>query len=743
MISGRAVVAVILMAFCEPWLRGGTIESPVTTSVQLFSVEKGSNVLCRSGDLLAVPRCGAGCGDRHAVMVPWIFRGGSAELDLALAPEISWEINVGGKGCWAPPLVVAAGTSGETRTAFVWSAATISGNFIMKKGDQPPKELHATVQAKDPQGMGAAIPETSLDCSVDGFHWRCALPATAGDLRLAADEFVPLYLWGFDAPAGGTKTLDIALVRGASVSGLVALADRRATPEGVDVELRPAGYASTASDERRMTARSRTTKANSRGFFQFTTVGEGAYEVTATKKGWSRAARPVRVGGAKESDVGLLTLPPLARFEVVIDPALDVKGRPWRVVLDRDSIPMQPLAPLADRKAASDGTWSHDGVEAGKYRLDVYDGDGAAFEHIIVDIQPKGAPLRLHMDAVVGRGVLRAGHEPLPATLRFIQDRGSGDVNLASGDDGSFAGTFPAAGNYSVEITPRDTEQRLRTKAAVRPNADGVVQLDIDLPGGLVVGSVVAEDGRPVAGSVRLYGDNRSVTTRTKEDGSFRLIGIEPGDVMLNARARNVGDSGPVSHNVAEGASEPVTLTLHPNTSLTMWVASPAGAPVASAIVRYTIMNLQREVITGPDGDVHFDVPRGVDAVSIVVVAAGFPSRMMKLPIAPDMDVNPQVVLGSTAATLIVQLGSTPPWPTVQPGNGPDAGVHWLPELFSSPLGGPTFTNKTSRGFEFEVEPGIYTLCPGQTVSSKCIQKMLAPGTETAVDVRFWSEETR
>src|SRR5207302_9822724 len=117
-----------------------------------------------------------------------------------------------------------------------------------------------------------------------------------------------------------------------------------------------------------------------------------------------------------ESDAGVLLLPPLARAEVVIDPPLDPRGGRWRIVLNRDAIPMRPSAAVADALAASDGTWTRDGIEAGKYRLDLYDAAGTLYEHLLVSIQPNGPPLRLQMDAIVVRGTLRAGHEPLPAT---------------------------------------------------------------------------------------------------------------------------------------------------------------------------------------------------------------------------------------------------------------------------------------------------------------------------------------
>ncbi|HSY51613.1 MAG TPA: carboxypeptidase-like regulatory domain-containing protein [Thermoanaerobaculia bacterium] len=732
----RAMIALL-------FLTGPSLLAGDASHIQLFSVEKGTKPSCRGGQLRAVQRCsGAGCGDHLAVTGSWTFRDGSAEAELALSPDVSWEIAIEGSGCWAPPIIIAAGNAGETKTSFVWPSAAIGGDFVMPKGGAPPNDLHGSVQADDPHNPTESIAEAPLDCSVDGPHWRCLVPSAVIDLRLASDGFVPQYLWGLRVPAGQQKALALSLTKGASVSGRVSLADRR-TPLGeVAIELHPAGFATKPTDERRLASLARTVKPNARGFFQFPEVGEGTYEVIATKKGWSPATHRVRVSSANETDAGLLLLPPLARAEVIIDPPLDPKGRPWRIVLDRDAVPMRPLAPIADARAATDGTWAHDGVEAGKYRLEIFDGDGIAYEHLLVTIEPNGSPLRLQMEANLVRGTVHIGHDPLEATLHFMNRRGPGDLKLTSSHDGTFAGTFPAWGTYDVEIQPEKTEQKLRRQVEVKPSSEGVAQLDIALPGGAVHGLVVDETGTPVAGVVRLYHreGGSMISTMTAEDGTFHLIAIDPGDAVLSARSRTVGDSGPVPYNVVEDASEPVTLTLHARRDVTMWVVSPTGQPISGAVVRFSNRYYWHEEVTGPGGDATFSVPRGVDAIDVIIAAAGYPMRLMTLAISPEMETNPQIALGSATSLLVLSVGNSPPWPALAPAN---AGfrLHWLPEFFGSPAGGPHSPNSTPRGFEFELDPGTYTLCPAIQVSPKCIQRTLAPGTETVVDVSSWSSQ--
>jgi hypothetical protein len=708
------------------------------TRIQLFSAALKSS--CRGGVARAVPRCVSGCGN-EAITAKWAFRDGSAETEIPLSSDRSWEITIGGEGCWAPPIIVAAGNNGETRTAFVWPTATIAGNFVMQKGERSPRELRATVQTDDAASIDGAISETPLDCVIHSVHWRCILPSAKVDLRIAAEGFVPHYLWGLHASVGEEKAVEVALIRGGSVSGRVAVASRQAELDGTDILLRPASVVNTLSEERHIASRSQRAKPNARGFFQFSGIGDGVYEVIASKAGWSRAARQVRVAGAKESDTGILILPPLARAEVIIDPPADTRGRRWRIVLDRDGAATQPRPPIADRQAAADGSWSQSGLEAGQYRLEIFDGGNIVRERLVANVQPNQPPLHLRMDAISVRGIVRVGHEALAATLHFLSRRGPGELELASDDDGLFVGSFPALGQYEVEIKPKGSSQRLRKQVEVRQDADGNANIDIDLPGGVVRGTLMNEAGEPVTGTVRVYHTGSpAISTSASDDGTFLIIGVEVGDVILNAKSRQAGDSGPVPYVISEGISQPVILTLHARREVTLWIVSPSGQPVSGAVVRFSNQYFWHEEVTGPSGDAHGELPRGIDAIDIIIAAIGFPTKIVKLPITPEMETNPQIMLGRAAATLIVKVGSAPPWPMVRLDQS-NADLHSLMELFSSPLGGPSLPNRTSRGFEFEVDPGTYTFCPDRNVSSKCVQKMLAPGIEAVVDLASWSEE--
>ena len=99
------------------------------------------------------------------------------------------------------------------------------------------------------------------------------------------------------------------------------------------------------------------------------------------------------------------------------------------------------------------------------------------------------------------------------------------------------------------------------------------------------------------------------MSVSTADDGAFLLIGVEPGQTVLNARSRINGDSGPVPYIVSDDSNKSVTLTLHPRRNVTTWIVAPSGQPVAGAVVRFSNRFFWHEEVSGPGGDATFSVP--------------------------------------------------------------------------------------------------------------------------------------
>jgi hypothetical protein len=725
----RVVLAVAVCIAMQPAALASTVR------LQLFSAER-TQVHCRAGRVRAEAWCGSQrCTDRAAVVASWTFKDRGADVALQLARDVPWRVVLEGDRCWTPPLTIPNVAADETLTMYVWPAATFEGTFALPKGERAPATLEGSVEAEKTAEIAATIPDTSVSCAIAGAQWRCTVPATPLDLRLAARGFVPQYFWGVDAPAGGRKALGaLPLLRGASISGRVALPDRTKAPQGIDVELRPAGLTLLPADERRAAARSRTAKTNDRGFYQFSGVAEGAYMITARKTGWSRATREVRVDGAREAAAGLMILPPLARAEVIIDPPLDSAGRRWRVILDRETVRATGTAALAEGTAGADGRWWRDGLEAGTYLLRVSDGGGNDFERTRINVVPNAPPLHLSFSAIVVRGTVRIGDRPLRADLTFQSQEGSSSVTLASGENGELAGTLPHEGKWRVEAAPYGTEQLLGKKNIEVKLCDGVARVDIVFPAGIVAGQVVDESGKPARAAIRLGPKNGPmVYVRTQDDGKFELVGVDPGHAEIEA-SRRTESSGLVPVTIGKDRAEELKLTLRRKRTINGWVVSPSGAPIAGAVVHITRPMAIEETVSGPAGDFVVHVPRGIAAIDIAICAIGYPVKLVHIPISAEMENDPRFVLGTTGGVLVAKVG-TRPWPWIRFRGG----FMPLTALLTGTLGSPSLNPVRRGGLEFLLEPGTYTVCPTKELSPRCMQHDVRPSGEWVVDVAQWA----
>lgn len=714
------------------------IALPVTASnqveLQMFAAAKTAVGHCRSGHVEAVPWCGtAVCRDRPVIRQPWAFTERLATVRLTLARDVPWRVAIEGEGCWASPLTIPNVAADETLTAFVWPSAKITGTLERPKGEPTPSRVVATVRAEAVSELATPIAETDVTCDVRQNAFFCTVPAVPADLRIAPEGYVPHYLWAVSAPADAVQRLPpLRLIRGSSISGMVALADRRLGAAGVRLELTPAGFASSRVDERRLASRRHSATANSRGFFQFTGVSDGTYTLVARRDGWSPATRTVVIRGDTETTAGLLMLEPLAQADVIIDPALDPSHGRWTVRLVRATAAGTETA--AAGTADVTGRWRAADVEAGEYELDVADSHGATFERTRATITAMMAPLHISLTAVAVRGRVRRGEHPVRAELKWQPENGGGSVVLVTDDFGDFAGFVPAEGKYLVEVAP-DEHQTLRRRGVVVHAIDGVARVDLDLPAGILAGRVVDEQGNPTRAALRITGSGRSMTTaRTEGDGTFAVIGIDVGSANVEATWKE-DSSGIVPVVIGTDDSNPVTLALHRKRQITGWIVTPAGQPVAGAVVNAMNGLMFDEAISGPGGDFTLSVPRGVEMIDLAIVASGYPVKLTRITTAGDA--NPQFVLHGSGGTLIVKMGNSWPWIAFRDGLMP------LSTLLTKTLGTLSTNRRDRGGVEFLLEPGSYMICPTRELSSRCVQQPVRAGSEVAVDATRLFETSR
>ncbi|MEM9382477.1 MAG: carboxypeptidase regulatory-like domain-containing protein, partial [Planctomycetota bacterium] len=220
---------------------------------------------------------------------------------------------------------------------------------------------------------------------------------------------------------------------------------------------------------------------------------------------------------------------------------------------------------------------------------------------------------------------------------------------------------------------------------------------------GTIRGRVVGPDGAPLADArveqstdqpdwmAALAREVETARTRTGEDGTFQLIGVRPGKVVLSATSDELSPAETDALDLDPGATlEDVELQLRNGGAIEGIVFDEDGSPASGRVVQVqsATLSVMRPVSTGDDGT--FEV-RGLPAGSYQLVAmdpstdmasdmdaSGFAAMMDSIDIA-----TAEVVEGET---VIVYIGAPPADPvdvsgTVEQSGEPYAGamVTWMP----------------------------------------------------------------
>jgi hypothetical protein len=667
------------------------------TAVRIFARDRAR---CTTGTLRA--ECD-GCSEPRTAR--WRTRDGVADATLDLSATPRWRVQAVAGGCWSAPSEVAG--NAEAATLALWPSARIVATLVPPRGEKAPEAVQLRVRGKE-------IPDAVVDCTRAKDRWSCEVPATELDVRIAAAGFVPHYLWGvrpgFDA---GT----LALQRGASVSGRAALPSRGG--EGaITVTLAPDAF----SDTPRANLRAITVTANERGFFQFSGFEPGSWTVTASKSGWSAAQTRVVINEATETALAeVLTLRPLARVELTLDPPRDAGGADWMVKLEREPS-WGARVPVAE-SPSSEGRWQSEPLESGLYFITVKDADGTVV-HTGGQMIDAGVPaLAISIDRVVVRGTVTLAGEPVKARLTFNDSAGK-RVRMSSDAEGRFAGAITRSerGKWSVQVTPDDTRATVTLRNLKIDARDGVADVDIELPEGRITGKTVDDAGQPVRAFLVVTGENSSAQTTSDADGTFTIAGLEPGDVELRASTREV-DSGIVEHTIHGAEDDPLTLVLPRKLRASVTIETPSGRPFAGAIVYVLTAGRMIDAVSGPGGRVSIASPSTDTVAYIIVNAPGYPLAMRAVPLLGDDEAR-HVRLSPVSGKVLV------PRETYIARRGmPVVNMYaWLdppPNMFRHAVPG---------GHLLHFEPGEYRFC-ADIAQQRCVDRVVTPGSQQKIEL--------
>ncbi|MFH9613002.1 MFS transporter [Streptomyces pratensis] len=218
------------------------------------------------------------------------------------------------------------------------------------------------------------------------------------------------------------------------------------------------------------------------------------------------------------------------------------------------------------------------------------------------------------------------------AALTLIDGQGRQVGRGASGDDGRYALSAPAAGSYVlIAAAGGHQPQAVSVTVSERP-----VDLDVVLGGaGRLAGAVLTPDGAPVRDAAVTLTDVRGevvATTRTGREGAYVISELVAGEYTLAASAPAFRPAAlPVSVQAARETRQDIELA--GGAVLRGVVRAPGGRAVEDA--RVTLLDAAGNVVdtltTGSDGAFRFvDLSTG----EYTVIAAGYPpvATVLQLP---------------------------------------------------------------------------------------------------------------
>lgn len=286
-----------------------------------------------------------------------------------------------------------------------------------------------------------------------------------------------------------------------------------------------------------------------------------------------------------------------------------------------------------ETRTRPDGSYALVGLSPGTWRVQCLEGVyGSVRREALVEVQAREVA-RLDFEAagggtIVGR-VTRDGARVAGASVRleWLPPEGLAlaRVERASTDSyGEFRVEGLAPGPYRVLLEDGAT----RTGGACWLEEDDLLELDLELWEGRVLGEVRDVEGRPVPGAqvearpARAVAGELQARARAGADGAFALTGLPAGRYDLTARARGRAE-GSYRGAPAEppGVDRPVIVTVGRGGQVEVEVRGPTGRPVGGVRLSVTLDPGQEqstlEAVTGPRGRlVLAGVPAGEVRVS-------------------------------------------------------------------------------------------------------------------------------
>ena len=451
----------------------------------------------------------------------------------------------------------------------------------------------------------SATQSESMSVPLENGRFRVDLQAPGTySIRIDAPGYEPYSLTEMPVQLRTYSNLGrVILQRGAGAAGTVIDARTSKPVSGAAAELQPVGSALLRDLRRRRMLR---TKTDDDGAFTLSGAAEGSYIVRIGAAGSPAWSRSLSIGTSELVQLG----------KIELGGGVEVSGR----VFDRQRNP-QPGLMLRFLDAAGEGTASFGEVTtategrfagvrlpAGGYTVRVYsDRRLMLSQPFEVHEHDRDATLDLELPVVRISGVIRRSGRPASGgTLSLVEQsdpaerQGKIIIYGGGGASGTVAMGIPsslmmltvsASGEFSAERVPPGrfvatytNEAGTWTRQLSVPDV-GEYRTVIELTGANLMGSVVNEEGQPIARadiSVATTTGRQVAAARSDESGRFEFIDLQPESYNVIARASGYRAKSLAGLTIAEGsAPAPLRIVLSAGTSgmLAVRLTRSGGAP--------------------------------------------------------------------------------------------------------------------------------------------------------------------
>jgi protocatechuate 3,4-dioxygenase beta subunit len=369
-----------------------------------------------------------------------------------------------------------------------------------------------------------------------------------------------------------------------------------------------------------------TATTDGEGRFEVRDLGPGRYDLEVQAEGFAATTiRGVEIpAGGGQSELGT----------VILEPGVSLAGQ----VVDEDGAPLEGASvgaspargmglpfPLGGRavegvETDAEGRFLLQDLKAGE-SIDLGVGlEGYLGRSLPGVAVPREAPLEIVLEtaAQIAGQVVNEKDEPVPNAVVLLSQQGSafrgGQQHERTGEDGTFLFGTVEPGSYTLMARQRGAlPSEERTLAVTKGQAVSAVTLVLRR-GATVEGQVFSNDGNPVhgarVGSVQSSSMNPMnpmaslfVSAETDGDGHYRLEGVPPGSLSLEAN--HPGHSRAVRDLEVRPGTNRLDFTLESGTEVAGRVVTALGEPIAGAAVQLMGMSGRfggPEAVTGGDG---------------------------------------------------------------------------------------------------------------------------------------------